>query len=53
MLEKEELFYINGGSLISGTLINAFVRAINAALDVGRCLGTAIRRLINKNTCSL
>ena len=53
MLNKEELLEIVGGTSISGTLINAFVRAINVALDVGRSLGSAIRRVMSKSMCSL
>jgi hypothetical protein len=53
MLSKEELIQIVGGASISGTLINSFVRAINAAMDVGRSLGSAIRRVIAGTKCSL
>lgn len=53
MLNKEELLIIIGGASISGTLINAFVRAINAALEVGRSLGSAIRRVVNGQPCKL
>lgn len=49
-LKKEELLSINGGS-ISGTMINAFSRAINSLLDLGRSLGTAIRRITTGNLC--
>lgn len=52
MLDKEELFKIFGGTSISGTLINSFVRAINTVLDIGRSLGTAIRRIISGTLCS-
>lgn len=43
-LNCKELLEIKGGA-ISGTLINAFVRGINSLLDLGRSLGTAIRRI--------
>lgn len=49
-LKKEELLNINGGNL-SGTMINAFSRAINSLLDLGRSLGTAIRRITSGNLC--
>ena len=49
-LTKEELKQISGGA-ISATLINAFVRGMNTFLEVGRSLGTAIRRLVTKNVC--
>ena len=52
MIEKEELLKIVGGS-ISGTLINAFVRGINALMDVGRSLGSAIRMYKEGTKCPM
>ena len=52
-IEKHELLMINGGGSISGTLINAFVRGINVLLDLGRSLGTAIRRIGSNTVCSI
>ena len=49
-LEKKELLNINGGS-VSGTMINAFSKALNSLLDLGRSLGTAIRRTSSGNLC--
>lgn len=49
-LQKTELLNINGGS-ISGTMINAFSRALNSLLDLGRSLGSAIRRIASGNLC--
>lgn len=49
-LEKKELLNINGGS-ISGTMINAFSKALNSLLDLGRSLGTSIRRISSGNLC--
>lgn len=51
-LKKEELLNINGGG-ISGTLLNSVIRGINALLDLGRSLGTAIRRLGSNSICPL
>ncbi len=50
-MNKEELILIIGGSSVSGTVLNAVVRAINAALEVGRSLGTAIRRIKTRQAC--
>ena len=51
-LNKCELIEINGGaSAISGTLVNAFVKAIDALLEVGRSLGSAIRRVGDGKSC--
>ncbi|MCI9434199.1 MAG: hypothetical protein HFI86_02825 [Bacilli bacterium] len=49
-LQKMELLNINGGG-ISGTMINAFSKALNSLLDLGRSLGTAIRRIVTGNLC--
>jgi len=52
-LYEEELIMVVGGVSLTGTLINAMSRAINALLEAGRSLGTAIRRITNKNLCKL
>lgn len=50
-LNKNELYDINGGVSISGTLISAVTRGINTLLDLGRSFGTAIRRIGSNNLC--
>ena len=49
-LNKQELLQISGGA-ISGSLINAFIRGISTILDLGRSLGTAIRRIQTRRFC--
>lgn len=51
-LKEKELKNIQGGG-ISASLITAAVRAINSLLDLGRSLGTAVRRIQNGSICSL
>ncbi len=51
-LQKEELKQIYGGA-ISATLFNAFVRGVNTFLEVGRSLGSAVRRIFSKNVCPI
>lgn len=51
MLEKEELLNIVGGISITGTLINSICRGINSILEVGRSLGSAIRRIGGGKMC--
>lgn len=51
-LKKQELLTITGGAL-SGTLLNSIVRGINAFLDLGRSIGTAIRRLTTNTICAV
>ena len=53
MLEKEELLQIVGGISITATLINSIARGISTVMDLGRALGSAIRRSIGGNMCSL
>ena len=52
-MDREDLLLVIGGaSTISGTVLNAVVRAVNAALEVGRSLGTAIRRIKTGQYCT-
>jgi hypothetical protein len=46
-----ELIAIKGGTGFSGTVISAIVRAFTLALELGRSLGTAIRRSKTKKYC--
>ncbi|MEI3529779.1 MAG: bacteriocin [Bacilli bacterium] len=52
-LSKQQLSNINGGVSISGTLINAVVKGINVFLDLGRSIGTAIRRVSSGKVCKV
>jgi len=52
-LNKEELLNINGGaSWLTASFLNAISRAANTLLEMGRSLGTSIRRTISGNVCS-
>lgn len=53
MLEKQELLQIVGGFSLNGTLINALIRGVNSFMDVGRSLGSAIRRAIGGSICPI
>lgn len=53
MLEKEELLQIVGGISITGTLINALSRGITTIMDLGRSLGSALRRAIGGTMCPI
>lgn len=51
-LTKYELLDINGGGFqITATFLNALARGINTILDLGRSLGTVIRRVNGGNIC--
>ena len=52
-LKSEELLKIDGGINWSAALFNSAARAIDTIMDVGRSLGSAIRRLTNGSICPL
>lgn len=50
ILSKVELIKITGGSVTPG-LINAITKGINAFLELGKVIGTVIRRTVTGKTC--
>lgn len=49
-MNKEELVEVRGGiQVLSSTAINAIVRAFETIYDLGRALGSAIRRATSKS----
>ena len=51
-MTSEELSQIYGGNIsVNSTLINSLVRLIMGAYELGRSLGTSIRRSRSKNYC--
>lgn len=49
-LEVEDLRKVVGGAITS-TMFNSIARLINTVLDLGRTVGTSIRRIKTKNYC--
>lgn len=49
-LKETELYEIKGGA-ITATLFNSIARLINTVLDLGRTVGSSIRRIYSKNYC--
>ena len=49
-LTKEELKEINGGS-IPGALVTSIIRGIGQIYEIGRGIGSAIRRFVTKRFC--
>ena len=49
-LERHELINVSGGGL-TATYINATSRAINTILDLGRTVGSSIRRVVSRKWC--
>ena len=53
VLNKEELMSIEGGaSWYSASFLNSISRAISTLVDLGRTLGSSLRRTLNGNVCS-
>lgn len=53
IISKDELKKINGGTGISGTIINAFIKGINEIIEAGKLCGSAIRRIVEGGICNL
>lgn len=52
-LTNKELKNINGGAAVSGSVISGVVRGVNTFLDLGRTLGSSLRRLGNGSICPI
>ena len=53
-LEDKEMMNISGGgSYLSATLVSALTRAGSTLFEIGRSLGSTIRRFYEKDICSL
>lgn len=52
ILTEKQLLKITGGQ-ITASLINAIARGIDIFLDLGRTIGSAIRRATTGKSCSL
>ena len=51
ILEKETLIKIEGGGLLSATLLNTIFRGVGVIVDLGRSLGSALRRINSGTYC--
>lgn len=49
-LSNDYLITVSGGA-ITTTWINALVKLVTKTIDLGKMVGTAIRKLVNKNYC--
>jgi len=50
-MSSEELFIIKGGTTLNTSLLNAISKFLIVSLEIGRTLGTTIRRALDKNKC--
>lgn len=48
-----ELYNIVGGASFSAAFLSAIIRGINSLLEMGRSVGTAIRRVRTGSMCSM
>ena len=51
-LNNKELLQIDGGAGITAAFLNAASRGISTVLELGRSLGSAIRRISSNNLCT-
>lgn len=51
--DEKELLQIVGGLNVSGAILNALKSCANTVMDIGRSLGSALRRLSNGSLCSI
>ena len=49
-LNMLELFFIDGGG-ICGTLISSITKGVTFIFELGKSLGSAVRRIVGKNIC--
>ena len=52
-MKKEELLQIVGGVSITGTLLTSIYKVGSMIFEVGRSLGSAIRRAVGGKMCSI
>lgn len=52
-LKAEETEQIEGGTTITGSIINAFTDAVKTIVGLGRSLGSSIRRIKEKHLCKI
>lgn len=50
-LNNKELMSVEGGAGITAAFLNAASRAVSTLMELGRSLGTAIRRAVNGSVC--
>ena len=53
MLENSEMLKIKGGGILTSALVNASTRFLSSILDLGKMVGSAIRRLSTGQLCKV
>jgi len=49
-LKNEDLLMVVGGS-ITATFLNSIARLLTTVIDVGKMIGSSLRRISHKNYC--
>lgn len=52
-LEKKDLVNVEGGLKLSASLFNSLAKGVNTLLNLGRSLGSSIRRIGSNNLCPI
>ena len=52
-LKKEEMLKIDGGTSITGSMLNAIYKTIELIYSIGESLGSYIRRTVEKKMCDI
>ncbi len=52
-IDIKDYYIIDGGLSITSTLINSLSSAVRIVLELGRSLGSALRRGSNKTKCKI
>ena len=52
ILSENECRKVKAGS-ITGTLLSAVTKVVSSIFDIGRALGSSIRRISSKSSCAL
>lgn len=50
-MNDRELYLISGGADLNGNLLNALSRLVNTILELGRALGSSLRRSRSGKSC--
>lgn len=52
-MEKKELLQIVGGFKLTSSFLNAIYRTANAVVEIGRTIGSTLRRIKEGRMCPL
>lgn len=52
-LTKEQLIKIQGGGWLTGTILNAVIKGVGTIFELGKSLGSAIRRISAGSVCTV